>query len=103
MSKLPTRQQVVNVLQAMPGKRGVNIPADMWDQIHASASGITKQVWGSAPSPEQMQRLYDDGHHEPDAIKEVFNGLPHPHAPSLTVGEYPQFSQALQLYQDHHQ
>lgn len=93
-----TKKQVEGFLHSLPGKRGIDIPADIFDKIHPVANGITQKVWGSAPTPHQLQHLYETGAHEPQAIQDSYNNLPHPLAPSVSVGEYQQYSKALELY-----
>ncbi len=88
-------------IQSMPGKRGIDIPEDIYDRIFNAASGVTQQVWGRHPTPEQMQWLHDNGHHTPDMVKDQFGNLPHPHADGLTVAEYPKYADAYQTMKKH--
>ena len=88
-------------LDALPGARGRDIPEDVYDQMYATANGITLPVWGRPVTPEQMQAMYDQELTTPAAIHQAFNSLPHPHAPNVTVGEYHDYEQALQTYQKH--
>lgn len=88
-------------LQGMPGKKGIDIPEDIHEAIYNAASGITHQIWGRPPTPEQMQWLYDNGHHTPDKIQEQFGKLEHPYASGLLVSEYPDYADAYHVYQRH--
>lgn len=88
-------------MMGWPGKRGVDIPEHIFDQIHPVAHGLARQVWGTAASPHQLQWLYDNGHHQPEAVQGAFGALPHPHAPSVTVAEYGKYSKAKELYDEH--
>lgn len=88
-------------LMSLPGKRGLDIPEEKFDAIHSVASGITQQLWGRPPTPHQIQHLYDTGAHTPEAIHGAYAALPHPHAPSIAVGEYDQWKSALQMYKLH--
>lgn len=88
-------------LMGLPGKRGIDIPEDTFDKIHAVASGITQPLWGRPPTPHQMQHLYDNGAHDPQAIHDAFAGLDHPHAPNIKVGEYEQWKAAHQAFTTH--
>lgn len=89
------------VLDAMPGKRGKDIPADIFDKIHPHACAATLGVWGRHPTPEQFQALHDQGLHEPHQIHDAFSQMPHPHADGLTVGEYPQWQKAMKSWHQH--
>lgn len=82
-------------------KRGKDIPADLYDRLLAAASGVTLPIWGRYPTPEQLQWLHDNGHHDPIQIEQAFNALPHPHAPGMTIGEYRDWSHAHQTYEEH--
>ena len=67
----------------LPGKRGIDIPEHIYDRIAPVANGITLPLWGRPASPEQLQWLHDNEVTEPEDIHKAFNGLPHPHAPSV--------------------
>lgn len=95
------RYRAKQFIQSMPGKRGTDIPEDLYDRIFNSASGITQQVWGRHPTPEQMQWLHDNGHHTPDAIKEHLGNLEHPHAQGISVSEYTKYEDAFKTYKEH--
>lgn len=88
-------------VEGLPGKRGKDIPEELYDRIFSAASGITQQIWGRPPTPHQMQYLFDNGHHTPDKVKDAYGSLPHPHADGLTVGEYPQYLDAYEHYKKH--
>lgn len=88
-------------LLSLPGKRGLDIPEHEYDASYAVASGITQPLWGRAPTPHQMQALHDMGAVTPQAIHDAFAALPHPHAPSLTVGEYGAWKDAHKAYTQH--
>lgn len=85
----------------LPGKRGIDIPADVYDKMKPVADGITMPLWGRSTLPHQMQWLYDQGKTQPYQIHAAFNELPHPHAPNVKVGEYPDYVSAMQTYQEH--
>lgn len=88
--------------RAYAGQRGKGwIPAHIYDRIYPVANGITQQIWGDHPTPEQMQALFDAGYHTPDKIHEAYNALPHPHAPNVTVGQYPAYANAVRVYEEH--
>jgi hypothetical protein len=93
--------RVRQYLESLPGKRGRDIPEDVYDAIHHVASGITMPLWGRPPTPQQMQHLYDTGTHDPQGIHDAFGGLPHPHAPNLKVGEYQSYQRAHEEYRKH--
>lgn len=95
------RQQFKRWLDSQPGHRGRDIPEPIFDQIYPVANGITQQTWGREPTFQQMQGLYDQGAHTPDKIHAVFAMQPHPHAPSLTLGEYGQYAHAFTTFQEH--
>lgn len=87
--------------QQLPGKRGVDIPAEEFDKIHAVASGITLPLWGRQPHPAQLQYLWDNKLTEPAQIHAAYNELSHPHAPNLKVGEFAAYAQAYKAHQEH--
>jgi hypothetical protein len=89
------------VMMTWPGKRGIDIPADVFDQIHEHASGATLPVWGRHPTPEQLQHLYDNGHHDAQSIHSFYADMPHPHADGLKVGEYGKWKQAATTWKQH--
>lgn len=84
---------------ALPGHRGRDIPADIYDQIAPVANGISQPTWGRPATLEQLQYLHDNGHHTPAAIHEQFGAMPHPHAPSLNLSEYQTYSRAMAVHQ----
>lgn len=88
-------------LDSQPGHRGRDIPEHLFDQIFPVANGITQQIWGREPTFQQMQQLHDMGAHEPQAIHAAFEALPHPHAPTLKVGEYGTYAHAFETFQEH--
>lgn len=85
----------------LPGKRGIDIPEHIYDRIAPVANGITLPLWGRPAAPEQLQWLHDNEVTEPEDIHKAFNGLPHPHAPSVTVGEFPSYAHAMQTFEEH--
>ena len=99
--KMPTKEAVEAYLQSLPGKRGIDIPEDQYDKMFTVANGITQQVWGGYPLPHQMQDLWDAGATTPERIHAMFGALPHPLAPSVSVDDYQQYSQAKQLFSKH--
>jgi hypothetical protein len=88
-------------LMALPGKRGIDIPEEVFDKIHKHASAETLGVWGRHPTPHQLQALHDQGLHEPHQIKEAFGQMPHPHAEGISVADYTRWSSAKDSW-DHH-
>jgi len=94
-------QKAKRFIDGLPGKKGKDIPETHYDRIFNAASGITQSIWGRPPTPQQMQWLYDNGHHTPDKVQEQFNQLEHPHAHGMTIGEYPRYSEALDVYRNH--
>ena len=99
--KMPNRKEVEAHMFTWPGKRGEDIPEHVFDKIHPVANGITQQIWGRGPTPFQLQHLYDNGHHTPEAIHDAYGQMPHPHSPSTSVAEYEGYSKALELFQKH--
>jgi hypothetical protein len=95
------KQKAMSWWLKLPGKRGVDIPEGEYDKVYPVAAGITLGVWGRQPHPRQMQWLHDQGITEPADVHAAFAGLPHPGAPNVTVGEYPQYAKAYQTYQEH--
>lgn len=95
---IPSEEDARGFLMGFPGKRDIDIPADTYDRMFSAANGLTQQVWGRSPEPEHMQWLYDNGHTEPDQVKQAFGAMPHPHAPSVTVANYEQYSAAKQMF-----
>lgn len=83
---------------SLPGRRGLDIPEDVFDVMGPAAHGMAKQIWGSNATPEQLQWLYQQGHHTPDKVKGAFGQLPHPHAASVSVDEYSKYSKAHQIF-----
>lgn len=88
-------------LNELPGKRGVDIPEEIFDQIHKHASAATLGVWGRHPTPHQLQALHDQGLHEQHQIQEAFDQMPHPHAEGMSVGDYRGWSKAYVNWQKH--
>ena len=99
--RIPSARQVEDFLSSQPGARGTQIPAEIFDKIAPVAHGISKQIWGSAAEGAQLQALHDQGLHEPEQIHQAFNSLPHPHASSVTVGEYSKYSAAKGMFDEH--
>lgn len=99
--KEATLATVKAVMREWPGKRGVDIPEHVFDDIHRVANGITQPLWGRRPTPEQLHWLYTNGHHTPEQIHQAFDGLPHPHAPNMAVGQYRDHAEALKVYKQH--
>jgi hypothetical protein len=87
----------------LPAKRGIDIPARVYDQMKPVADGITMPMWGRPALPHQMAWLYEHGHTQPYQIHAAFSALPHPHAPNVKVGEYPDYVHALSTYKEHSQ
>ena len=86
---------------SLPGTRGSRIPEADYDHLYAIASGITLPLWGRPPLPHQMQYLHDNNLRQPGEIHAAFAALPHPHAPSVSVGDFPDYAHAYKTYQDH--
>ena len=99
-----TKHKARLFVESLPGRKqslGGQIPDDLHERISSAAHGISQQVWGRYATPEQLQWLYDNGHHEPQQIHDVFGAQPHPHATGLTVDEFGQWSKAYELMQRH--
>lgn len=86
---------------ALPGRRGTDIPAETYDTIYHVGNGVTMSVWGRPILPQHIAWLYAQGATTPQAIHQALGQQPHPHAPTVTVGEYPQYAKALQTYRKH--
>ena len=82
-------------------KPGVEIPADKWEKIVPVANSITMPLWGRPAHPEQLQWLADHDMTEPAEIHQAFGQLPHPHAPSISVADYPAYTSALKTFEQH--
>ena len=89
-------------LNAQPGQRGRDIPSQFYDAMYSSASGITVPLWGKGPTPQQMQALWDAKATTPEQIKAHYDRMPHPKAPNVRVGDYPDYQQALRTFNEHH-
>lgn len=96
--KIPSKQDIESFLHSLPGKRDIDIPAQIFDRIQPVAHGMAMQVWGRPIEPQQLQDLYDQGHHQPEQVKQALGMLPHPHSPSITVSEYAKYSAAKQMF-----
>lgn len=95
------RKIAEEALMALPGKRGIDIPEEIFDQIHRHATAATLGVWGRHPLPEHFQQLHDQGLHEAHQIQEAYGSMPHPHADGLTVNEYSTWSKAHEAWNHH--
>jgi hypothetical protein len=95
------RQRAMSWMLQQPGIRGVGVPADVYDKITPVANGIALPMWGRPASLEQIQFLADNDLTEPQQIHQAFGSLPHPHAPSVSVSEFPEFAHALQVFDEH--
>lgn len=98
---MSAKDEIQEWIEKQPGKRGKDIPAPIYDRIFHAAHAITRPVWGRVPTPQQMQWLYQNGHHTPDQIHSAFESLPHPHVPNSTVGDYKDWKRAYQTYKEH--
>ena len=87
--------------QALPGARGRDIPPHIYDTIYSVGNGVTMSVWGRPILPQQIDWLYRTGAHTPQQIHEALGKQQHPHAPAVTVAEYPHYAKALQTYRKH--
>lgn len=85
----------------LPGQRGVHIPEDVYDRMYAIGNGVTLPIWGRPILPHQMQWLYDRGLTQPAQIHAAFSQLPHPHAPNVSVGDYPHYANAMHVFEQH--
>lgn len=94
-------QKFLAAVDAIPGKRGRDIPEHIYDQIKDVADGITTPVWGKGATPWQLQHLHDNGIHHPADIHAEFAQQQHPYAPDLTLGEYQQHASALKVFKQH--
>jgi hypothetical protein len=97
------RKQVDAFIQSLPGKRGIDVPADIHDVITTVGNGIARPLWGRGLSPEQIQWLFDNGKHTPSDIHDAMGQLPHPHAPNLKISEYQQYAAAHRVFTEHQQ
>lgn len=95
------KQRAMAWYLGLPGKRGIDIPEHIYDRIAPVANGITLPLWGRPAAPEQLQWLHDNEITEPEDIHKAFNGLPHPHAPSVSVGEFPSYAHAMSVFEEH--
>lgn len=86
---------------SVPGKRSVDIEPAVYDKIAPVANGITLPIWGRPAHPEQLQWLADNNMTEPAQIHDAYSNLPHPNAPNIKVGEYPDYVHAQQVFEDH--
>ena len=77
------------------------IPPEHFQRIKDVADGITLPLNGRTLLPAQIRWLYDRGIHEPAAIHDAVSKLPHPHAPNVTIGEYPDYAHALKAFEEH--
>jgi len=104
MSQFLTPQeeaQAKSWLNSQPGQRGRDIPTQFYDQMYHAASGITVPLWGRPPSYGQMQKLWDEKATTPEKIKNMYDQMPHPKAPNVKVGDYGDYQQALQVFNEH--
>ena len=88
-------------LDSLPGKRGTDIPPDVYDTIYHVGNGITLPMWGRPILPHQIAALYSQGATTPQAIHQALGSLPHPNAPNVSVSEYPHYVQAYRTYNEH--
>lgn len=95
-----TVQKLKAFLMAKKGKRGIDIPAEQYDQLHEMAAGETLPVWGRYPTPEQMQHLHDNKL-QSDQIKDFYGNMNHPHVPGIKVNEYQDWAKAYTVYRQH--
>jgi hypothetical protein len=96
-----SKDNIRTELMKRPGKRGIDIPEDVYDRILPHAMGASMKTRDRHPTPEIMQHLHDNGIHQPEQIKAFFDGLKHPKAPNMSVGEYNTYKSALSLYKEH--
>jgi hypothetical protein len=82
-------------------KPGAGVDAQAWEKIAPVANSITLPLWGRPAHPEQIRWLADHDMTEPSQIHGAFGQLPHPHAPSISVADYPKYTHAMQVYEDH--
>jgi hypothetical protein len=77
------------------------IPTDDFNTIKSVGDGVTLPIWGRGLLPHQIRWLYDKGITQPAAIHDAITKLPHPNAPNVTVGEYPDYVAAQKEYEEH--
>jgi hypothetical protein len=91
VASLPSRKQ----------SRGGSIPDDVHERLFATANGITQQTWGRWPWPWHVQEMFDQGLTEPQQVHDYYGNFAHPHAPGLTLAEYPRYAKAHQTFVQH--
>ena len=92
------RLKVAAFVNRLPDR---HIPPDEHARIRAVADSIAYPIWGRGASPEQIAYLHANGLTEPAQIHQAFAAQPHPHAPNLTVGEFPLYVSAYKTYREH--
>lgn len=99
MSLSPSEKlKVAAYVNALPDR---HIPPEEHQKIRAVADSISYPVWGRGAQPDQIAALHAQGLMEPQQIHQAFADLPHPHAPNLTLGEWPQYVSAFNVFKDH--
>lgn len=101
ISDAQARQMVERWGSTQPGKRGVDIPAEIFDRIAPAAHGAMLPLYGRPATPEQLQWFHDQGITEPADVHDAVSRMQHPHAPDLTVGEFPRYQQAFDTFRAH--
>lgn len=92
------RLKVAAYVNRLPDR---HIPPEDHAKIRAVADSIAYPIWGRGASPEQIAYLHQNDLTEPSQIHAAFSAQPHPHAPNLSVGDYPQYVAAFQTYRQH--
>lgn len=95
------RERFRQWVDRLPGRRGRDIPEHVYDVIAPVAHGVIRGLTGRPAHPEQIQWLYDNGHHTPSQVHDAFMAMPHPNAPGMTVGEYQTYAHAYALHKVH--
>lgn len=102
MSLTPRERAVAQQwLDGLPGQRGRDIDPDTYDTIYHVGNGITLPMWGRPILPHQIDALYRMGATTPQAIHQALGQLPHPHAPNVSVADYPVYAQAHKVWTEH--
>lgn len=95
------KRKAQQFVMQLPGKRGHDIPEDVHDTITSVGNGIARPMWGRDLDPFQIQALYDAGAHTPEQIHDMLGAMPHPHAPNVSVNDYPRYANAHKVWKDH--
>lgn len=92
------RLKVAAYVNRLPDR---HVPPEIHAKIRSAANAITLPLWGREIEPQQIADLHAAGMTDPTQIHAAFSALPHPHAPNVTVGEYPAYVQAHKTFMEH--